>query len=84
MQVPLLDNDRQGWISWHAGAVSGVQSRTVPRPTFERLHRLGLVEYDKDDPNGGKRYKLTPLGSAALLIYDLENRSGEQQNDQKT
>jgi hypothetical protein len=43
----------------------------VRRATFERLHRLKLIEYDKDDPNGGKLYKLTPLGAAALQVYDL-------------
>src|SRR6185436_17876372 len=84
LRIRMLDNDRHGWISWHAGYSSGPQSLTVRRPTFERLHRLGLVEYDKDDPNGGKLYKLTPLGSAALRIYDLESHSSEQQNDQKT
>jgi hypothetical protein len=64
-----------GWISWHAGYVSGPQSLTVRHATFERLHRLKLIEYDKDDPNGGKLYKLTLLGAAALQVYDLNNDS---------
>ena len=71
VRMRMLDNGGHGWISWHAGYVSGPQSLTVRRATFERLHRLKLIEYDKDDPNGGKLYKLTPLGAAALQVYDL-------------
>jgi hypothetical protein len=47
----MLDSGGYGWISWHAGYVSRPQSLSVRRATFERLHRLKLVEYDKDDPN---------------------------------
>jgi hypothetical protein len=77
LRIRMLDNGRHGWISWHAGYVSGPQSLTVRRPTFERLHRLGLVEYDKDDLNGGRLYKPTPLGLASLAVFDLAQQTAE-------
>jgi hypothetical protein len=75
VRMRMLDSGGYGWISWHAGYVSGPQSLTVRRATFERLHRLKLIEYDKGDSNGGKLYKLTPLGAAALQVYDLNNNT---------
>ena len=74
LRIRMLDNDRHGWISWHAGSVSGPQSLTVRRPTFERLHRLGLVEYDKDDPNGGRSTSQRRLGWRRWRCSTWNNR----------
>ena len=79
IRLRMRDDGGAGSILWHGGATIGVQSVTVRRATFERLHRLTLIEYDRDNPNGGKLYKLTPLGAAALRVYELEQKEAAGQ-----